>query len=185
MRPSLSSALANGNWRNMPIARIENGTIVADREDLTIDQVPEHKRGGWMPLEGDIPNVDRNCFAVTGPTYQIEATRVLRVWTVTPKLPTISDVKVEAQRRIIALTEATDLISCIIKQSNANMRANKLNDKRLNGETLSEAEAAEAVGLRNLASSIEAIRDASNAIEASLPGTMAEMLSDARWPQGA
>ena len=46
------------------------------------------------------------------------------------------DVRNEAQRRIIALTGATSLLETITKQSNANMRANELNDKRLNGDKL-------------------------------------------------
>jgi len=61
---------------------------------------------------------------------------------------------------------ATDLIGCIIKQSNANMRANELNDKRVSGKTLTAGEEAEASALRNLAIAIKAIRAKSDAIEA-------------------
>lgn len=89
-------------------------------------------------------------------------------------------VKAEAQRRIIALTGTADLLPCMIKQSNANMRANALNDKRLRGETLTEAEATEAEALRQLGASIEAIRAKSNEIEAMQPIPL-DYTADARW----
>ena len=97
-----------------------------------------------------------------------------------PSAPTVDDVKAECQRRIIALTGTTDLISCIIKQSNANMRANELNDKRINGGSLTEAEAGEAVALRNLAVAIKALRARSNDIEA-LGEIPLDYAADARW----
>jgi len=92
---------------------------------------------------------------------------------------TADDVRDEAQRRIIALTGATSLIETIIKQSNANMRANELNDKRLNGETLTVQEQAEADGLRALAGAIKAIRAASNVME---PNPPANFTDDNNWP---
>ena len=97
-----------------------------------------------------------------------------------PSAPTVGNVKAECQRRIIALTGTTDLISCIIKQSNANMRANELNDKRINGGSLTEAEAGEAVALRNLAVAIKALRARSNDIEA-LGEIPLDYAADARW----
>lgn len=83
--------------------------------------------------------------------------------------PSLAHVKAEAQRRIVALTGASDLTGCFIKQFNANMRANELNDKRLSGGTLTAAEESEAQALRDLASAIKAIRAKSNAIEAMSP----------------
>jgi len=74
-------------------------------------------------------------------------------------------VKAEAQRRIVALTGKVALIDCMIKQSNANMRANELNDKRLNGDTLTVDEETEAQALRDLATAIKAIRAKSNDVE--------------------
>jgi uncharacterized protein YnzC (UPF0291/DUF896 family) len=53
----------------------------------------------------------------------------------------------------------------MIKQSNANMRANELNDKRVSGGTLTAEEETEATALRNLATAIKAIRSKSNDIE--------------------
>jgi hypothetical protein len=47
---------------------------------------------------------------------------------------------------------------------------------------LTEAEAAEAAGLRLMAISIEGIRAASNAIEAALPATVEALTVDPRWP---
>lgn len=89
-------------------------------------------------------------------------------------------VKQECQRRIIAATGTADIIGCMLKQSNANMRANELNDKRLNGETLTEAEAGEAAALRDLAVAIKALRSRSNEIEALDPIPL-DFAADARW----
>jgi hypothetical protein len=74
-------------------------------------------------------------------------------------------VGVKAQRRIIALTGRMALMDCMIKQSNANMRANELNDKRVSGGTLTAGEETEATALRNLATAIKAIRAASDGVE--------------------
>lgn len=92
----------------------------------------------------------------------------------------IADVKAEAQRRIIALTGTATLLDCIIKQSNANMRANELNDKRIDGAQLTPSEAAEADALRGLATAIKAIRAKSNEIEVMTP-IPADFTSDAYW----
>lgn len=165
----------------MAIARIEGGQIV-DERPISLTDVPDHKRAAWLPLEGEPPVVDRALYVVTGPAYTIEPTRVLQTWTVTPRPATIADVKREAQRRIITITGAADLLAAMIKQLNANMRANELNDKRLSGEVLTADEAAEASGLRALATTIKAVRTASNAIETELPATFAEMAADPRWP---
>lgn len=97
----------------------------------------------------------------------------------------VSQIKQIAQDKIIALVGANDLKSCLIKQLNANMRANELNDKQING-TLSPEETAEATALRNLAASIKAIRAHSNQLEADVAalGTVAEVVAwtDSGWP---
>ena len=90
-------------------------------------------------------------------------------------------VKGEAQRRIVALTGKVALIDCMIKQSNANMRANELNDKRVSGGTLTAEEEAEATALRNLAIAIKAIRRASNAVELLDPIPL-DYTADGYWP---
>jgi len=91
-------------------------------------------------------------------------------------------VKAEAQRRIIALTGQRDLLACMIKQSNANMRANELNDKRVSGETLTAEEETEATALRNLAGAIKAIRSASNAVELLDPIPL-DYTAASYWPE--
>lgn len=97
----------------------------------------------------------------------------------------VSQIKQIAQGRIIALVGANDLQSCLIKQLNANMRANELNDKQING-TLTQDEEAEAAALRNLATAIKAIRAHSNTLEADVAalGTVAEVAAwtDSGWP---
>lgn len=91
---------------------------------------------------------------------------------------TADDVRAECQRRIIALVGATDLLNCIIKQLNANMRANELNDKQING-TLTPDEQVEAEALRAMALKIKDLRAASNVLEASRP---ANYIDDQHWP---
>lgn len=78
-----------------------------------------------------------------------------------------ADVKAEAQRRIIVLTGAADLQSCLIKQLNASMRAIELNDKRVSvsGGVLTPEEEAESAALRGFAAAIDAIRARSNELE--------------------
>lgn len=87
-------------------------------------------------------------------------------------------VRAECQRRILALMGARDLQHCIIKQLNANMRANALNDKQARGETLTAQEQAEAATLRALAAAIEGLRACSNAME---PDPPADYSDNARW----
>lgn len=91
---------------------------------------------------------------------------------------TAQDVKDEAQRRIMALFGATDMTHCIVKQLNANMRANELNDIRAD-RSWTEQEAAEAQALRTMAAAIKAIRAASDVIEQNPP---LEVEKDSRWP---
>ncbi len=93
---------------------------------------------------------------------------------------TPADVKEEAQRRIIALTGASTLEACLIKQLNASMRAIELNDKRTSGATLNDTEAAEAAALRALATAIKAVRSASNVLEA-MRTIPADYASDKYW----
>jgi hypothetical protein len=99
---------------------------------------------------------------------------------VTAQLVVTADmIRTEAQRRIIALTGAADLQSCLIKQLNAQMRATELVNKRALGAVLSEAEEIEAAALQALADGIKAIRAASNELEADPPQDYAD---DAHWP---
>lgn len=97
----------------------------------------------------------------------------------------VQEIKQIAQGKIIALVGASGLQDCLIKQLNANMRANELNDAQINGVLTSEEEA-EATALRNLASGIKAIRSHSNQLEADVAalGTVAEVVAwtDSGWP---
>lgn len=102
----------------------------------------------------------------------------LTEWHMEAPATTANDVRAEAQRRIIALVGATDLTGCLIKQLNANMRANELNDIMHSRELTSE-EAAEATALRSLATQIKAIRAASNDLE---PNPPADYADTKYWP---
>lgn len=90
----------------MAIARIEGGQIVEERP-VALADVPEHKRGAWLPFEGEPPTADRALYVVTGPAYTIEPTRVLQTWTVTPR--NLTSVKSEAKQRISVEAEKARL----------------------------------------------------------------------------
>ncbi len=66
------------------LARISEG-LIAEQRDLLIDDVPPHKRDQWKPVEGDKPSFGSRIEMMSGPIYIIEATRVLRQWTKTPR----------------------------------------------------------------------------------------------------
>jgi hypothetical protein len=84
------------------LAYIENGNV-KKTSNLSIDEIPPHKRVNWKQVEGDAPTVDRRYYIVTGPTYQIEADRVLRVWQATAR--DLATVKIETKSRISAAAE--------------------------------------------------------------------------------
>ena len=109
---------------------------------------------------------------------ETELSDVLRPYGLRGPHVSATDVRAEAQRRIIAVTGASDLMTCIVKQLNANMRANELNDKRVGGADLTAAEDAEATALRGLADQIKQIRAASNVMEPSPPS---DYESDQHW----
>jgi RNA-binding protein YhbY len=90
-----------------------------------------------------------------------------------------SSVKAEAQRRIITITGATNLTDCMIKQSNANMQANELNDIRFT-RALTQEEEATASALRALAAAIKHVRTKSNEIEAMSP-IPSDFANDSYW----
>lgn len=97
----------------------------------------------------------------------------------------VAEIKSIAQQRIVALVGARDMTDCLIKQLNANMRANELNDAQING-TLTPEEQAEADALRALAANIKEIRAHSNQLETDVAslGTVADVIAwtDSGWP---
>lgn len=92
---------------------------------------------------------------------------------------TAAHVKTEAQRRIVGIVRAPDLMSCIVKQLNANMRANELNDIRYSREWTPQ-EAGEAAALQGLAEVIKGVRAKSNMLEAMNP-IPADYAADQYW----
>lgn len=105
----------------------------------------------------------------------VETDRVVRL-----TVPTAAMVKAEAQRRIMALIGTSDIISCLIKQSNANMRANELNNILASGGAFSPAEQVESAGLKALADAVKTIRSKSNDLEAMSP-IPTDFTSDSYW----
>lgn len=125
------------------------------------------------------------------PSISFDGAKVVvnRNWTDKPLADVVAarvaEIKSIAQERIVALVGARDLTDCLIKQMNANMRANELNDAQING-TLTPEEQAEADALRALAANIRAIRAHSNQLEADVAalGAVADVIAwvDSGWP---
>lgn len=91
----------------------------------------------------------------------------------------VAEIKAEAGRRILAAYP-------LWKQSNLNKRASELNDIRFD-RALTEAEDAERLALRAAAAWVDAVRAASNALEAALPSDAAGLAAfdagvAAGWP---
>ena len=97
-----------------------------------------------------------------------------------PSALTAQDVKAECQRRIIALTGVTDLLNCLVKQMNMQMRAAEIINIKASGGVLTEQQVAEAAALQAIADRIKALRARSNEIEAINP-IPSDFASDARW----
>ena len=137
----------------------------------------------WVPVEtAAAPAFNAGLETASQAAPVVEANRVVISYTKTRRSldEQKAAVKAEAQRRIVALTGVADLMACIIKQSNANMRANELNDKRLNGDTLTAEEETEATALRNLATAIKTIRAKSNDLELMDPIPL-DYTNDSYW----
>jgi hypothetical protein len=160
-----------------------------DRQSSTVTPDAGVRSGWkWLPVEDtEAPAFNAGLEQVSF-VYAVGETKVTRSWTRERKPLTDQKaaVKAEAQRRIIALTGRLQLIDCMIKQSNANMRANELNDKRIlflkaQGDDLTAAEELEATALRNLADAIQAIRAASDVVEALDPIPL-DYTANSHWP---
>lgn len=95
----------------MPIARIIDG-IVSEVRDLSLDDVPPHKRHLWLPVEGEPPVIDATLQKIEGPHYRVDDNRVVRVWVVSPLPPQqpseqenrIAVLESDVARLIVALT---------------------------------------------------------------------------------
>jgi hypothetical protein len=155
----------------MAIARYIDGQVVDRREDVDIEAVPVHKRTimGWKSL----------VYTGSGPLESVSVSDDTITIARSNHPLTVDHVKAEAQRRIVLRTGVSDLTQCVIRQLNANMRANELNDIRHTRAWTTE-EAAEAEVLRTLAADIKAIRAKSNVIEATNPIPM-DYAADSRW----
>lgn len=72
------------------LARIENGKV-AELRPIGIGDVPPHKRDLWRPVEGEPPAYDPERQTLKGPDLIVEPTRVVRVFTLEPRSPALSD----------------------------------------------------------------------------------------------
>ncbi len=166
----------------MTIARIDGGAVVETRAALTLDQVPAHKRAAWRTVVDQPPTYEPRLESAVATGWDITETTATRTYQVArqPLAMQMAAVKAEAQRRIIAIAGASDLMSCLTKQLNAQMRAAELINIKAEGGTLTAEQEAEAAALQALADAIKAIRAASNVIEAMDP-IPADFAADARW----
>lgn len=149
-------------------ARVEDGVAVEIRE--MPEPPPANKAGLWRPVvDAGAPTV------AVGEQVTRTASEINGEWVYAydvaprPDAELRAMIKAEAQRRIVALTGATDLNSCLVKQLNALMRGTELTNKTASGEMLTVEEEAEAAILQGLATAIKAIRAKSDALELSLP----------------
>jgi len=150
------------------LVRISDGAVVQEWGGV-------YGRCAQMPNPLILPTGDQICAPVVGVEYSGYR---LDAWMMGPPA---SAVKLEAQRRILALTNSPDLFAGLVKQMNANMRTGWLNDKRLRGQTLTIEEEAEAAALRTFAAAVMAIRERCNEIEA-LDPIPSDYDADSRWP---
>lgn len=166
----------------MTIARIENGAVVETRADITLDAVPAHKRAAWRTVVDVQPLFEARLESAQPTGWAITETTATRTYDVVrhPLPMQIAAVKAEAQRRITAITGASDIMSCLTKQLNAQMRAAELINIKAEGGALTAEQEAEAAALQALADAIKAIRIKSNEIEA-LDPIPADYAADARW----
>jgi hypothetical protein len=159
----------------MKFSRIE-GDVVAEIPSMNLDNIPEHKRNWWRPIEGEPPAYDPHLETISGPTLVIEPTRVVRTWTVTrrPLDEQKLAVKAEARRRI--LERYPDW-----RQTNMVARGVELQDIWRTVGSWTAAEQAEADALKASWSWIKSVRAASDAIEAMAP-IPADYTADSYWP---
>lgn len=108
-----------------------------------------------------------------------ELSEVLRPYGLRGPYVSADDVRAEAQRRIIVLTGQQDIIGCLIRQHNAQMRATELTLIKAEGGAWTPEQAAEAAALQSLALQIKAIRAASDVLE---PNPPANYQDDSLWP---
>lgn len=72
------------------LARID-GDQIAEFRDISIDEVPEHKRGYWRQIEGAQPDYNPDLQTIDGPSYAIAGDVVRATWTITDKVFTATD----------------------------------------------------------------------------------------------
>lgn len=98
----------------------------------------------------------------------------------------IPEVKAEAQRRILALDPSWTSENFVVKQMNLMMQVSALLDKKLGGATLTAAEDGLLAAARTIKANIDAIRSASDQVEADLLAAADpvgfNITASLRWP---
>ena len=106
-----------------------------------------------------------------------------RTGSFSPPAPTVNadDIRAEASRRMIALLGARDVKHLEVIITNGLREAARLLQKEVGGVALTPEEAARKAALSQVDAAIEAIRTASNVLEAMSP-IPADYAADSRWP---
>lgn len=144
--------------------------------------IPSHCRGGSPTTEAEYRDAVIEAGAPLPPWPAVQAEMAAMA------APSPDDVRAEASRRMQALFEARDAAHLTILISNAQREAARLHTLRLGipgvveGRDWTAEEAARAVALYAADHAIEAIRAASNALEAMTP--VPADYADARWWPG-
>lgn len=159
-------------------ARLQDGVPVEFR-DLDLASLPPHKASLWAPVISEpVPEHAVGEMAIR------RAGLIGGMWVMgydvarRPDEELVRMIKEEAQRRIISLTGATTFEGSVTKQLNALKRASSLINKRVTGEALTDAEAAEVAQLQALEAAVDHIRERSNELEKTLP---VDFTNDGHW----
>lgn len=115
---------------------------------------------------------------VTRIANEQELLEVLRAYGLRGPYVSATDLKAEAQKRIILLTKAQSFDDTIVKQLNALMRAIELTLIKAKGGEWTKEEEAEVLAHEQLAAQIKAIRAKSNELEKAIP---ADYTLDRHW----
>lgn len=90
----------------MTIARIDNGQVAEYRDDIVLENVPEHKRVHWRSVSDFKPDFDPDAETRVGPVTSIGDTAVTRTWTVQPRQLTEADYGAAIQAHVDATAKS-------------------------------------------------------------------------------
>lgn len=158
------------------LARVEAGDVIEMR-NITLDDVPGHKRSLWVNVVDDRPVINNLTHNLSGPVIIVEQNQVVRRWSAIPRphSEVQSTIREEARRRI--LERYPDW-----KQTNMVARGVELQDIWRRVGTWTPEEQAEADALKSAWDWISEVRASSNQIEVMDP-MPEDINNDSLWPE--